>query len=226
MSNAQTLLMLRKLALTALALLISCGTGSESRAAATPVSVFGDSGDEWERRPAGYVATATPCERLPYHQVLPLGSDASVVKIGTTSIMLLGNRSAVRMLGYGASTKPAASVAATRAIRDMLALKQKALTTDHGSWSLADEDELERVQRLVRTGRIARYRPYLVRAFKWPEGSTQLVADLCSGYVRTIAYSGRPGRQPKPQRAAAVVFLTKPPKASFAVWVEQSLPDD
>ncbi|HEX8643737.1 MAG TPA: hypothetical protein VF702_07460 [Allosphingosinicella sp.] len=88
-----------------------------------------------------------------------------------------------------------------------------------GSWSVADQQELERLTARFADGEHRRYRPHLVRAVsKFGDGhggAPTMFGDLCGGILRlmTLTFSYTiPPSVPVP----TIVFLPRPPERVVA----------
>jgi len=200
--------------------------------ARTPLWVVGDTGDAWERVPPGFDAEVERmlrqqpfqlCETIAESRVVLSTDPAAVARLETASVALLDDAAADRILAAG--TTPHAQY------RDILgameARRHEAVVERRGSWSRSDEGKLTEVRALLDSGRIDGYRPYLVRAFRWLDRPTGAQVSVCGGYVRTtvhVADDFDPGVRPKPERAAALVFLPRAPTESFAQWIVDVIP--
>jgi hypothetical protein len=97
--------------------------------------------------------------------------------------------------------------------------KHRSEVERQGSWSMADQQDLEALTARYESGDHRRYRPYLVRAAsKFGDGhggAPWMLGDMCDGdlHLSTLVFSYT---IPPSVRVPAVVFLPRPPRRIFS----------
>lgn len=195
--------------------------------------VLGASGDAWEQAPPGFDAELQRMIRSQPFELCRLLHDEEVELVTDRAATALLEDTSVKLLDAGTirtvfPDRPAIDAAAIRqafvaVAETMETRRQLALVEHRGSWSRYEQIELDRIRALLDSDEIETYRPYLIRAFRWRDRPTRVAVNVCGAFVRTTVDT-EASPNPKPERAAALVFLPREPRGSFPQWIQAVVP--
>ena len=150
----------------------------------------------------------------------PPQRDEAVAILSNVPIRPITDAEAARLLGLPEPRGETLATAVFRAFLDeMRQRKHRAEVERRDSWSVADQQELERLTALFETGVQSGYRAFLVRAVsKFGDGHGGppfMAGDLCGGdlHLQTLVFSYT---IPPSVRVPAVVFLPRAPQRVIA----------
>jgi hypothetical protein len=175
----------------------------------------------WETFIGDAPNAASSCVELSLPMVRPTNPpqrEAAVAMLSHAVFRRLSDGEAARLLGVQRRRgQPLATTVFEQDLGEMRQRKHRAEVERRDSWSVADQDELERLTARFETGDHRRYRPYLVRAVsKFGDHSTPtMFGSLCGGvlHLMTLTFSYT---IPPSVRVPTVVFLLRPPERVVA----------
>jgi hypothetical protein len=145
----------------------------------------------------------------------PPERDEAVRMLRSAASIRLNARTAARLLRRQPSARSLAVEVFENYLSQMRQRKHRAVVERRDSWSVADQNELDRLEARLATGDPSRYRPYLVRAVAkfgdGHDGAPFMSGDLCGDtlYLQTLTFSYS---IPPSVRVPAVVFLPRAPR--------------
>src|SRR5690606_18565656 len=163
--------------------------------ARTPQWVMGNSGDTWEKAPAGYEEALQKmlrqqpielCQSVYENHVVLLTDEMAVTRLENASVVRLDEAAEQNLRHRVVSSGTTAKELFADTLRQMEARRREALEERRGSWSRYDETEFQRVRTLLNSDQNQNYRPYLVRAFRWKDQPTLIRVSVCGSFVRTL----------------------------------------
>lgn len=164
---------------------------------------------------------STNCADIGQPMILPTNPpqrERAVEMLSRAVVKRLGETAAARLIGVDRQRGERLAVTVFERYLDaMRQRKHRAEVERRDSWSVADQQELDRLTARLEAGDHRRYRPYLVRAVsKFGDGGPPMMfGDLCGSILRlmTITFSYTiPPSVPVP----AVVFLPRRPERVVA----------
>ena len=191
---------------------------------ATPVATIGSSNDPWERDLAQDPRALGQCDGsltwigAPYFRpVTDAALSAATRRLDRVPVMALTDEEASTLLGLDGPGSGAAARYFDARIAELRAMRRQVMEQRQGSWSLADQQDLDAMLAIRNGPRLSSFRPYLVRglAAAGSDGSFSLQACGPSLVVMNIARGRMPAR---PVHRALVVFLESAPGDAFPTW--------
>jgi hypothetical protein len=116
-----------------------------------------------------------------------------------------------------AETSDSAASVIGKAIAELQARKRRELVDHQGSWSLADQDRLDKLELLKKSATLSTLRPFLARAIAKYEFTGAFDANKC-GETLWIAHESLGKQTPASIPLPVVVFLNKPPTNVYVSW--------
>jgi hypothetical protein len=142
---------------------------------------------------------------------------AAITRLANTSFIALNEREASELLDLP-SNEPASGTERIRAAISSLEERRRSALEDHiGSWSLADQDRLDRLHHHAVNPESSTLTPFLVRAIAKYEGTGAFVATVC-GDSLIIVHESLGHNGPRSTRLPVVVFLARVPSHVYVEW--------
>jgi hypothetical protein len=141
----------------------------------------------------------------------------AIARLDNTSFIGLNHREVSELLDLPADA-PDSGAERIRAAIGGLEKRRRSELEDHvGSWSLADQDRLERLQHLAVDPGSAALRPFLVRGVAKYEGTGAFMATVCRDSL-IISHGSLGHREPRSTRLPVIVFLMRAPDHVYVEW--------
>ena len=200
--------------------LLALTAGASS--ANTPVVMVGASDDAWERP---HYVQPDDCSVLPSEQVFVIeqGEMASAIHLlRRTSLLRLRERQVGSLLGvdrYREHSELAQQLLESR-ITDSSEQRRQVLDEHRGSWSLAEEQNLNTLRQRLEGFREHPLAFYLVRALAADATHIERIdVFVCGETILTVSFPTRGvGSRGRPDRLGLVVLLDAGPEHSVPQW--------
>ncbi|SRR5258706_8628725 len=187
--------------------------------AATETGRSRETPDPWERNSGVIRPTPETCAAVDRVFIAPVSQSEranAISQLDRYPVVTLDAGGAAKLLNLpqGADASP------TRLLQEAIAKleSQKRLEIEQriGSWSVADQNRLEELERLARSPNVSMRRPYLARAISKNE-SGMFRASLCSD-ILWVSHFSLGVTTPPSLRSPIVVYLERQPRTVYADW--------
>jgi hypothetical protein len=179
--------------------------------------------EDWERESAKQRlpdrSLCSPIDRALIRPTIPSQRPAAISQLEKLPVMEIDeHRAAVLVEAPGsAETSDSATSVIGKAIAELQARKRRELVDHQGSWSLADQDRLDKLELLKKSATLSTLRPFLVRAIAKYELTGGFDANNC-GETLWIVHESLGKQTPASIPLPVVVFLSKPPTNVYVSW--------
>jgi hypothetical protein len=187
----------------------------------TRVTFEGESKDPWD----GFVEQPVDCQSVARELVFRVRVDqltTATTKLANDSVVALEDADARVLLGVqtAESRETLGEQLLAGRIADLSEQRRVVLSERIGSWSHADEINLDALRQRMADAPRHPLRLYLVRGLAADANRIEAFdVSMCSDAVQTMTFSTPGTRAPAaPARIAFVVLLTESPSRSTAVW--------
>ncbi|HEV7658235.1 MAG TPA: hypothetical protein VGO55_00160 [Allosphingosinicella sp.] len=204
------------------ACLLCLGATAARVLAAVPVAVLGRSNDPWEGDPAQNPRTRRQCdnsydwvEKSNCRQIT--GAAVAVRRLERAPVIPLTDGEAAVLLGLGSNRSGAAAGLFDAWMAGQRAIRARVIEQGHGSWSLADQRDLDALLAIRNGPRLRDFRPYLVRGLTDGRLRGDFSMQIC-GTTLVVMHMATGRMHLPPDRAAFVVFLGQAPDEAFISW--------
>ena len=205
--------------------IVVLAAGLPASASAVPLISYVFSDGPWGGDRKADITGASQCLPVSDHYfdaVVPDKLPSAIRRLSHTPVTPLGDLEAAALLGIGVSSSGSvASSFFARAIERMNKTRSDALDHQIGSWSLADQQDLEAMNALVSGPRIKGLHPYLARALAKAPLRSGFAIWICGDSVEVITEFSLPAPNAialMPDRAAIVLFLDHAPRTVWLGW--------
>ena len=159
------------------------------------------------------------CAEIEQWRIQPLNPpqrQIGVTRLANVPFLRVSEPEAARLIGATYRRgRPLAVTILEGQVAEMRARKRRAMVEHRDSWSVADQQELDRIIAHLGTPALRRLRPWLVRAVaKFGDGhggAPSMFGSFCGGaelHLNTLTFSYT---IPPSERVPAIVFLERPP---------------
>ena len=174
--------------------------------------------DSWENRPqAGELQDCTSIDSALIAPVAVGNRTKVIARLDKTSAIDLNQREMLELLGLPQNTPASATERIRAAIGTLEQERRSAIEHHVGSWSLATQDRLNRLQHLAVEPGTMTLRPFLVRAVAKYEGTGAFTATVCRDSL-IITHESLGHQEPASTRLPVIVFLTHAPEHVCVQW--------
>jgi hypothetical protein len=174
--------------------------------------------DSWETdAPTGESHACTTIDSSLIAPVPPRHRTEAIARLNSTSFVALSQREASNLLDLPPKA-PASGAERIKAAIGSLEDERRSALEDHvGSWPLAAQDRLDRLEHLAVTPGTSALTPFLVRAVAKYEGTGAFMATVCQDSL-LIAHGSLGHEEPRSTRLPVIVFLTRAPDHVYVEW--------
>jgi len=174
--------------------------------------------DSWESRAP--TSELQDCISIDSALIVPVAvrhRAEAIARLDNTSFIGLNHREVSELLDIPVDA-PASGAERIRAAIVALEKRRRSELEDHvGSWSLADQDRLARLQHLAVDPGSAALTPFLVRGVAKYEGTGAFMATVCRDSL-IISHGSLGHTEPRSTRLPVIVFLLRAPDHLYVEW--------
>jgi hypothetical protein len=193
---------------------------------AVPVIVYHYSNGPWGGHvPRVDVIRGGSCLAVTDRSYAPVASEAlpqAIRHLAHRAIAPLSDHDAARLLDLHLDAgESAAATFFAGVIARMNKTRSDELDHQVGSWSLADQSDLDGMVALVTSPRVRDFHPYLVRALVKEGDRSDFMISTCGDAVQIVTdfdLDAAAASALHPEKAAVILFLNQPPSSARIGW--------